>query len=75
MENENVNFEDIMKQLEIIANELEKGNLNLDESVKKFEEGIKLSKKCNEILEKAEKKISILINSGEDVEEETFNAD
>ena len=75
MENENVNFENIMKQLEIIANELEKGNLNLDESVKKFEEGIKLSKKCNEILEKAEKKISILINSGEDVEEETFNAD
>lgn len=75
MENENVNFEDIMKQLEIIANELEKGNLNLDESVKKFEEGIKLSKKCNEILEKAEKKISILINSGEDVEEKTFNAD
>ena len=75
MESENVNFEDIMKQLEIIANELEKGNLNLDESVKKFEEGIKLSKKCNEILEKAEKKISILINNGEDVEEETFNAD
>ena len=75
MENENVNFEDIMKQLEIIANELEKGNLNLDESVKKFEEGIKLSKKCNEILEKAEKKISILINNGEDVEEKTFNAD
>lgn len=75
MESENVNFEDIMKQLEIIANELEKGNLNLDESVKKFEEGIKLSKKCNEILEKAEKKISILINNGEDVEEKTFNAD
>ncbi len=75
MESENVNFEDIMKQLEIIANELEKGNLNLDESVKKFEEGIKLSKKCNEILEKAEKKISILINNGEEVEEKTFNAD
>ena len=75
MESENVNFEDIMKQLEIIANELEKGNLNLDESVKKFEEGIKLSKKCNEILEKAEKKISILINNGDEVEENDFKAE
>ena len=73
MKNENMNFEDIMKQLENIANELEKGNLNLEESVNKFEEGIKLSKKCNEILEKAEKKISILINEGEDVKEENFN--
>lgn len=73
MENENTNFEDIMKQLESIANELENGKLNLDESVKKFEEGIKLSKKCNEILEKAEKKISILINNGDDIEEEKFD--
>lgn len=75
MENDNANFEEIMKQLEIIANELEKGNLNLDESVKKFEEGIMLSKKCNEILEKAEKKISILINNGDEVEENDFKAE
>lgn len=75
MENENTNFEDIMKKLEEIASELENGKLNLDESVKKFEEGIKLSKKCNEILEKAEKKISILINDGDDVTEEEFNVE
>ena len=48
--NEDINFEDAMKQLESIANELEKGNLTLDESVKKFEEGMNLSKKCNEML-------------------------
>lgn len=42
--NEDINFEDAMKQLESIANELEKGNLTLDESVKKFEEGMNLSK-------------------------------
>lgn len=75
MEIENMNFEDIMKQLEIIANELEKGSLNLDESVKKFEEGIKLSKKCTEILEKAEKKITMLIRDGEEVHEENFNVE
>ena len=72
---ENENFEEMMKHLEDIANELENGNLNLDESVKKIEEGIVLSKKCNEILEKAEKKITILINKGEDIEENNFKVD
>ena len=44
--------------------------LNLDESVALFEEGMNLSKKCNETLEKAEKKISILLeNNGELIEE------
>ena len=74
MEIEDMNFEDIMKKLEQIANELEKGNLNLDDSVKKFEEGIKLSKMCNEILEKDEKKITMLIRDGDDVKEEKFEA-
>ena len=60
MEKEN-NFEDSMKNLERIATELENGNLSLDESVKKFEEGMKLAKQCNDILEQAEKKITILL--------------
>ena len=58
---ENTSFEDKMKKLEEIANELEKGELNLDDSVSKFEEGMKLSKECSEMLEKAEKKITMLI--------------
>ena len=58
---ENISFEDKMKKLEEIANELEKGELNLDDSVSKFEEGMKLSKECSEMLEKAEKKITMLI--------------
>ena len=48
---EEINFEEAMKKLEQITAELEKGDLSLDESVKKFEEGIKLSKECNKILE------------------------
>ena len=59
--NEDISFEEAMEQLEQIANKLEKGDLNLDDSVKEFEKGMKLSKKCNEILEKAEKRITILI--------------
>lgn len=69
-----MSFEDIMKSIESIANELESGKLNLDESVEKFEEGIKLSKKCNEILDKAEKKISMLVSGNEnEVKEQDFN--
>ena len=55
---ENLNFETAMKQLEEIANQLERNDLDLDKAVEKFEEGMKLSKKCNEILENAEKKIA-----------------
>ena len=69
---EDLNFEDAMKQLEEIANVLENGNLSLDESVKKFEEGMKLSKKCNDFLDQAEKKITMLINDGKEIKEENF---
>lgn len=70
--NEELNFEEAMKQLEEIANVLENGNLSLDESVNKFEEGMKLSKKCNDFLDQAEKKITMLINDGEEIKEENF---
>lgn len=69
---EELNFEEAMKQLEEIANVLENGNLSLDESVNKFEEGMKLSKKCNNFLDQAEKKITMLINDGEEIKEENF---
>ena len=69
------NFEETIKELETIANELEKGDLNLDESVAKFEQGMKLSKMCNDILENAEKRISILIKKDDNVTEENFNVD
>ncbi len=70
---ETASFEEKMKKLEEIAAELEKGELDLDASVSKFEEGMKISKECNEMLEKAEKKITMLIK-GEDGElvEENF---
>lgn len=67
-----MNFEENMEDLEKIVQELEKGDLNLEDSIKKFEEGMELSKKCNEILEKAEKKITILIKKDDKIEEEDF---
>ena len=69
---EDLNFEESMNKLEEIANELESGKLNLEESLLKFEEGMKLSKKCNEIIENAEKKITILLQNGDELKEENF---
>lgn len=68
----NTNFEKNMSNLENIVTELEKGDLNLDESISKFEEGIKISKECNKILEETEKKITILLEKDGDVKEENF---
>lgn len=68
-----MNFEENIEQLEKVVQELENGKLNLDDSIKKFEEGMNLSKKCNEILEQAEKKITVLIKKGDKIEEEDFN--
>ncbi len=64
-------FEEQISELENIINELENGNLNLDDSVVKFEEGMKISKECSKMLENAEKKITILLNdeNGEKKEE------
>ncbi len=69
---EKLNFEETIKQLEEIAKELEKGDLDLDSSVNKFEEGMKLSKKCNDFLENAEKRITVLLKDGNDIKEENF---
>lgn len=71
-EDKDINFEDAMNKLEEIANELENNELPLEKSVEKFEEGIKLSKKCNEILQKAEKKITILVSDNDELKEENF---
>ena len=52
-------FEQSMKQLEQIVQELESGDLSLEKAIKKFEEGIQLSKFCSKKLEETEKKITI----------------
>ena len=68
-----INFEETMQELEKIVQELEKGDLNLDDSINKFEEGMKLSKSASNYLEKAEKKITVLINAkDEEIKEEEF---
>ena len=54
-------FEDALARLETIVMELERGELPLDQSLKIFEEGIKLSKTCLKILDDAERKVELLV--------------
>lgn len=66
------NFEELMGELEEITSKLETDKLSLDESVKLFEEGMKISKECNEKLEDAEKRITILLKTNDEIKEENF---
>ena len=54
-------FEESLKQLEAIVGKLERGDLPLEESVRLFEEGVKLSNACKTDLEAAEGKVQILL--------------
>ena len=68
-------FEESMKQLEQIVDELESGNLPLEKALKKFEEGVKLSKACNKKLDEIEQKVTILTKDSDgNVQEKLLNS-
>lgn len=56
-------FEEALQKLEKIVEDLESGKLSLDESMKRYEEGIRLSKLCSKRLEEAKKKVELLLKS------------
>jgi exodeoxyribonuclease VII small subunit len=56
-----IKFEKALSRLETIVTELEAGELSLDESLRIFEEGVKLSKSCLKMLDDAERKAEILV--------------
>jgi len=58
-------FEDALNKLEKIVSKLEEGDIPLEESLKLFEEGIRLSRFCNQKLDEAEKRVEILLKSKE----------
>ncbi len=58
-------FEMAMKQLEQIVQDLETGDMPLEKAIKKFEEGIKISKYCSEKLDESEKKITLLMRDSD----------
>jgi exodeoxyribonuclease VII small subunit len=69
---ENIKFEEAMQKLEDIVNKLEGGKVPLDESLKLFEEGMKLAKFCDDRLKDAESKLSMLVKKNGEMVEEPF---
>jgi len=66
-------FEEAFKKLEKIVEDLESGKLSLDDSLKKYEEGVKLSSFCHKTLQTAQKKIQVLTKKGENWETKPFS--
>ena len=60
-------FEDALSKLEKIVSSLEEGDISLEESLKLFEEGIRLSRFCNQKLDEAEKRVEILLKDKEGI--------
>ena len=58
-----LNLEKSLEQLETLIDELESGDLPLDTAMKKFEEGIKLTRSCQTALKEAEQRVEILLKS------------
>lgn len=69
-----MDFEKKLSRLEEIVNSMEKGELSLEDSLKAFEEGVKLSRECQSQLSEAEQKVKVLLSIDDDgnVEEEDF---
>ncbi len=63
-----VSFESAMKDLDEIVDELESGSLSLDESLKKFEKGVELSRFCKQKLDESELKIKQLVKIEDEFE-------
>ncbi len=70
-----INLEKALTDLEEIVEELESGDLPLEKAMKKFEEGIKLTRNCQVALKEAEQKVEILLQSAGGEELEDFEVD
>ena len=64
-------FEDAMRRLEEIVEELESGDLSLDQTLKRFQDGIKLSRFCEKKLDETEKQVSLLLREEDGTIRET----
>lgn len=65
MSQKNKTFENSLSDLEKIVRQLEDGDLSLEESLKLFEDGVKLSRECQERLNQAERRIEVLLKDEE----------
>jgi exodeoxyribonuclease VII small subunit len=68
-------FERMLKELETLVARLEQGELTLDESLRQFERGIELTRRCEQALKAAEQKVEILLEHGADAQPVPFESE
>ena len=68
-DNKEFNFEKALENLEELVSSMENGELSLEDSLKAFERGIKLTRECQTALKEAEQKVQVLINEEGDTED------
>jgi len=75
MAKKNLNFEKSLTDLEKLVEELEQGDLNLEDALTKFEKGIALTTECQQVLQKAELKVQELVEKNGKLLEKDFDLD
>lgn len=67
-----IKFEAALNELETLVEELEEGELSLEDSLKAFEKGIRLTRDCQQALSEAEQKVRLLIEENDELQEQDF---
>ncbi len=68
-----INFEKSLTRLEVLVNKLEKGGLSLEEALQCFGQGVELARECQQALQVAEQKISVLRKQTDNWNEQDFD--
>jgi exodeoxyribonuclease VII small subunit len=68
-------FEKSMQELETIVDEMDEGELSLEEAMAQFEKGVKLTRDCHKTLQSAEQKVKILVEKQGELSLEDFEDD
>ncbi len=71
--NKPVDFEQALTELEALVATMEKGELSLEESLKAFETGVKLTRECQQSLRDAEQKVQLLLSENGELRAEPFS--
>jgi len=67
-DNSELSFEEALRQLEEIVNKLEKEDIPLEKAINYYQEGMKLSKLCDDILQNAQEKMTQILNDEKEIE-------
>lgn len=68
-----IDFEQQLENLEGLVAALESGDLSLEESMKSFEDGIKVARECQKALKEAEQKVEVLTRQGNELVRDIYN--